>query len=84
MRGDKFWSEPSKISSDINIKTATSGFTPLFWAATSNQKNIDHLLIKKGADVNAKGNKSQETALHEMFHQGKLEIAKFCLKVEPL
>ena len=27
-------------NADINIKTSASGFTPLFWAATSNQKKI--------------------------------------------
>ena len=25
-------------NADVNIKTSASGFTPLFWAATSNQK----------------------------------------------
>ena len=62
-------------NADINIKSAISGYTPLFWAAISNQKNIVHFLIKNGADVNAKDNDRQETILHEMAHQGKLEIA---------
>ena len=34
------------------------------------------LLIRNRADVNAKDNDRQETILHEMAHQGKLEIAK--------
>ena len=37
-------------------------------------------LIKNGADVNAKDNNRQETTLHEMAHQGKLEIAKILLE----
>ena len=37
-------------------------------------------MIKNGADVNAKDNNSQETTLHEMVHQGKLEIAKILLE----
>ena len=37
------------------------------------------MLIKNGADVNAKDNNRQETILHEMAHQGKLEIAKILL-----
>ena len=36
--------------------------------------------LKNGADVNAKDNNRQETTLHEMAHQGKLEIAKILLE----
>ena len=32
-------------NADINTKSAISGYTPLFWAATSNQKNIVHFLM---------------------------------------
>ena len=38
---------------DINIKTVTNCFTPLFWTAVSNPQNIVDLLIKNRADVNA-------------------------------
>ena len=57
-------------------KIAASGFTPLFWAATSNQKKYCSFFDQKyGAYVNAKDYHTQETTLHEMAHQGKLEIA---------
>ena len=36
--------------------------------------------MKNGADDNAKDNNRQETTLHEMAHQGKLEIAKILLE----
>ena len=49
-------------------------------AAISNHNNIVNLLIENGADVNAKDNDRQETTLHEMAHQGKLEIAKILLE----
>ena len=37
-------------------------------------------MIKNGADIDATDNNSQETTLHEMAHQGKLEIAKILLE----
>ena len=70
-------------NADINIiKTATNGFTPLFWAAVSNHQNIVNLFLRNGANVNAKENDRQETALHKMAHQGKLEITKILLENE--
>ena len=64
----------------INIKTATGGFTPLFWAAVYNHWNIVNLFLRNGADVNAKDNDLLETALHEMAHQGKLDMAKILVE----
>ena len=37
------------------------------------------LSIRNRADVNANDNDCQETTLHEMAHQGKLDIAKILL-----
>ena len=34
-------------NAEINIKTATNGFTPLFWAATSNHQNIANFINKE-------------------------------------
>ena len=49
-------------------------------AAISNHNNIVNLLIENGADVNAKDNDLLETALHEIAHQGKLDMAKILLE----
>ena len=34
------------LIADINIKTAIIDFTPLFWAASSNHKNVVHFSSK--------------------------------------
>jgi ankyrin repeat protein len=53
---------------DVNAKTR-SGYTPLYWAAYSDQKEVVQLLIAKGADVNAK-NKYGDTPLDVAINFG--------------
>ena len=62
---------------DINIKDK-HGHAPLFWAAKTGQMETAKLLIKNGADVNAKGN-TGVTALHEASN-GQREMVKLLIK----
>ena len=61
---------------NVNAKDE-NGVTPLLVATANGRKEIVELLIKEGADVNAKVN--GVTPLHQVAQQGHKEIAKLLI-----
>ena len=52
------------------------GYAPLPEAASAGRINCVKLLINSGADVNAKDNNSDDTALHRAVQNGKTDVAE--------
>ena len=63
---------------DVNEKESVSGWTPLYRAATSSHTELAELLIRNGADVNAKDEEG-ETPLHEVAKCGYTEVAELLI-----
>ncbi len=69
-----------KLNSSItksNVNTKKSGLTPLMYA--NQVKNLDavKVLVSKGADLEAKGSKTQTTVFIQAAEQGNIEIMKY-------
>ena len=69
----------SKILSNINARINKKGETKLHLAAKKDQKGIAKILIRAGADVNAKCNKL-ETPLHKAAKSNNLELVQILLQ----
>ncbi|TRX90855.1 hypothetical protein FHL15_008259 [Xylaria flabelliformis] len=61
------------------LSTAEHGWTPLWWAAGNGHEILVRLLIKKGANFNAKNN-ARYTLLHLAVQNGHEAIARFLLE----
>ena len=65
---------------DVNIKNRESGLTPLHTAALYGHYTIAHLLIIKGADINAKNNEEYSaTPLKYAILKGHIKISKLLI-----
>jgi ankyrin repeat protein len=61
----------------VNVNSVdNNGYTPLHHAVIRNNSGLVDLLIKNGANVDAKSTREDRTALHMAAHGCKLEIAK--------
>ena len=67
-----------KSATDINSRDRKFGITPLAWAALAGHAEIAELLLRGGADVNAK-NRDAGTALHGAAFFGRIEVAALLL-----
>ena len=65
-------------STDVNSRDRRFGITPLSWAALAGHVEIAELLVRSGADVNAK-NRDNGTALHGAAFFGHVEVAELLL-----
>ena len=63
---------------DVNSRDREYGITPLAWAAFVGHRGIVELLIRSGADVNAK-NRDAGTALHGAAFFGQVEVAELLI-----
>jgi len=75
---DKVKSVLAKNPELVNLKGPWWKMTPLSWAAMKGHKNITELLIKNGADINAK-NRDGNTPLHLAVYYNKENVAKFLI-----
>ena len=66
-------------AADINLRDRRFGITPLAWAALGGHAEIAELLLRSGADVNAK-NRDAGTALHGAAFFGRVEVVELLLK----
>ncbi|KAK6856281.1 hypothetical protein PG995_008432 [Apiospora arundinis] len=68
---------------DINVRDQLSNSTPLLVAATTRNKRLVELLLKAGAEVNARNN-SNMTALHRAQSQsGGVHVSELLLGAKP-
>jgi len=74
------WGLPSILAkeADVNAKDE-DGRTPLHLAVESANRDIIQLLLDKGADINAKDEKSGSTALHYAVRFSKRETAELLI-----
>jgi len=63
---------------DVNANSS-GGWTQLTWAAHENRIEIGKLLIKKGADVNRRGDYGGNTALIEAIWGGHIEFVELLI-----
>lgn len=69
--------EPNKIV-NVNIRNADDE-TPLMRASLSNNQELVSMLLKHGADINARSNITGDTALHNAAAVGDEETTKILL-----
>ena len=62
---------------DVNVRDEF-GWTPLYWAASTGQKNVAEYLLAKGANVIAKTNDNR-TPLHQAARAGARELAELLI-----
>lgn len=63
----------------VNTKAANNGWTPLFAAASGNAGKVAAILIKRGADINVKGNYGW-TPLHVAALENAGEVAAILIE----
>jgi ankyrin repeat protein len=61
---------------DVNERSL-SGATPLHWAAKGGHLDTAGVLLRNGADINARENTTKYTPLHSAALEGQVEMVRF-------